>query len=40
MIGSYTMDTSRLQQFLGPEYPQVIQYTTEDALKDSFRSGG
>ena len=27
MIGSYTMDTSRLQQFLGAEYPQVIQYT-------------
>jgi UDP-glucose 4-epimerase len=37
MIGSYTMDTTRLQQFLGPEYSRVIQYTVEDALKDSFQ---
>lgn len=36
MIGSYTMDTSRLQQFLGLAYPQVIQYTVADALRDSF----
>jgi len=36
LIGSYTMDTTRLQQFLGPDYPRVIQYTVEDALKDSF----
>jgi nucleoside-diphosphate-sugar epimerase len=36
LIGSYTMDTSRLQQFLGNEYPNVIQYTIEDALRDSF----
>ena len=27
LIGSYTMDTARLQQFLGEHYPQVIQYT-------------
>jgi nucleoside-diphosphate-sugar epimerase len=40
MIGSYTMDTGRLQEFLGTEYPRVIQYTTEDALKDSFKAGG
>ncbi len=40
MIGSYTMDTTRLQQFLGPEYPRVIQYTIEDALGDSFKSRG
>jgi nucleoside-diphosphate-sugar epimerase len=40
MIGSYTMDTTRLQQFLGAEYPRVIQYTIEDALKDSFNSSG
>ncbi len=40
MIGSYTMDTARLQQFLGPQYPQVIQYTVEDALKDSFKNSG
>jgi len=40
MIGSYTMDTSRLQQFLGEQYPQIIQYTIEDALRDSFHSSG
>ncbi len=40
MIGSYTMDTTRLQQFLGAEYPQVIQYTIEDALRDSFNISG
>jgi nucleoside-diphosphate-sugar epimerase len=39
LIGSYTMDTSRLQHFLGPDYPRVIQYTIEDALKDSFKAG-
>ncbi len=38
LIGSYTMDTTRLQQFLGPDYPRVIQYTVEDALRDSFKS--
>jgi nucleoside-diphosphate-sugar epimerase len=38
LIGSYTMDTTRLEQFLGPDYPRVIQYTVEDALKDSFNS--
>ena len=36
LIGSYTMDTTRLQQFLGADYPRVIQYTIEDALRDSF----
>jgi nucleoside-diphosphate-sugar epimerase len=40
MIGSYTMDTARLQQFLGSDYSRVIQYTIEDALKDSFNSRG
>jgi nucleoside-diphosphate-sugar epimerase len=40
LIGSYTMDTTRLQQFLGPEYPRVIQYTVEDALRDSFNGRG
>jgi nucleoside-diphosphate-sugar epimerase len=38
LIGSYTMDTSRLQQFLGPDYQRVIHYTVEDALKDSFNA--
>ncbi len=36
LIGSYTMDTTRLQQFLGSDYTRVIQYTIEDALRDSF----
>jgi len=36
MIGSYTMDTTRLQQFLGPDYPQVIRYSVEEALRESF----
>jgi nucleoside-diphosphate-sugar epimerase len=40
LIGSYTMDTARLQQFLGADYSRVIQYTIEDALKDSFKSSG
>lgn len=38
MIGSYTMNTSRLQQLLGSEYDQVIKYTVRDALADSFNS--
>ncbi len=36
MIGSYVMDTRRLRAFLGPEYEQVIRYTCEQALADSF----
>ena len=36
MIGSYTMDTTRLQQFLGPDYPRIMRYSLEDALRDSF----
>jgi nucleoside-diphosphate-sugar epimerase len=36
MIGSYTMDTTRLQQFLGTEYSSVIQYSVEEALRDCF----
>jgi nucleoside-diphosphate-sugar epimerase len=36
MLGSYTMDTSRLQQFLGPDYPDVMHYSVEEALRDSF----
>lgn len=36
MIGSYTMDTTRLQQFLGSEYRHIIRYTVEEALADSF----
>jgi len=35
--GSYTMDTTRLRKFLGSDYEDVIRYTIEDALADSFR---
>ena len=38
VIGSYMMDTTRLQQFLGPDYSQVIHYSVEEALRDSFAS--
>ena len=37
MLGSYTMDTSRLEKFLGSDYSRVIQYSVEDALRDCFR---
>jgi nucleoside-diphosphate-sugar epimerase len=37
IIGSYTMDCTRLQQFLGTDYKDVIRYTVEEALADSFR---
>jgi nucleoside-diphosphate-sugar epimerase len=37
MIGSYTMDTSRLQKLLGDEYTNVIQYTVDEALADSVK---
>ncbi len=35
-IGSYIMDTTRLQKFLGADYEKVMQYTVQDALADSF----
>lgn len=36
MIGSYTMSTARLQQFLGKDYEKVMQHTVEEALADTF----
>lgn len=36
MTGSYTMDTSKLEKFLGAKYPQIIRYTVEEALADTF----
>jgi hypothetical protein len=36
ILGSYTMDTSRLRQYLGKDYEMVIQYTISGALADSF----
>ena len=38
MIGSYTMDSSRLRAFLGGDFDRVMQYTVEQALTDSFRA--
>lgn len=38
MIGSYTMDDSRLRAYCGPEFDSVIQFTVEQALADSFRA--
>ena len=36
ILGSYTMDTGRLQAFLGKDYENVIRFTIQDALADSF----
>ncbi len=36
LLGSYTMDTSRLRIFLGDEYRKVIHYTCEEALAETF----
>lgn len=35
LIGSYTMDTSKLRHLLGKDYERVIRYTNEAALADS-----
>lgn len=37
VVGSYTMDTTRLRNFLGSDYKRVIRYTVEQALADTFR---
>lgn len=37
ILGSYTLDTSRLRQFLGNDYEKVMQYTISQALADSFQ---
>ena len=36
LCGSYTMDTSRLQQYLGPAYDEVIRHTNDSALQATF----
>src|SRR5205814_7135683 len=36
ILGSYTMNTRRLQQYLGKEYGNVIRYSIAEALADSF----
>jgi len=36
--GSYTMSTDRLRRMLGSDYADVIQYSNEAALRDSFET--
>jgi nucleoside-diphosphate-sugar epimerase len=38
MTGEYTMNTDRLQKFLGQDYENVIRFTIEEALADCFKS--
>lgn len=40
LIGSFTMNTARLRAFLASDYGQIIRFTHEEALLDSFRPGG
>lgn len=37
LIGSYPMDTGKLEKFLGMDYEQVIRYSTDAALLDAMR---
>ena len=36
LLGSYTMDTTRLRKLLGPEYPHIIRHNVANALAESF----
>jgi nucleoside-diphosphate-sugar epimerase len=36
LVGSYTMDTTRLRKFLGANYTDVIRYTNTDAFLDNL----
>jgi len=36
LVGSYTMDTTRLRKFLGSNYSDVIRYTNIDAFLDNL----
>lgn len=38
MLGSFLMDTARLQAFLGDEYSNVIQHTTTSALREGVKN--
>lgn len=40
LCGTYTMDTTRLQRYLGPAYEEVIRHTNESALLDTFQTAG
>ena len=36
LIGSYTMDTSKLHTLIGKEYHDIVRYTSEAALTESL----
>jgi nucleoside-diphosphate-sugar epimerase len=36
LVGSYTMDTTKLRKFLGPNYTEVIRNTNVDAFLDNL----
>ncbi|HEX7960345.1 MAG TPA: NAD-dependent epimerase/dehydratase family protein [Terriglobales bacterium] len=36
LVGSYTMDTTKLRKFLGPNYTEVIRHTNIDAFLDNL----
>ncbi|MBI3668727.1 MAG: NAD-dependent epimerase/dehydratase family protein [Acidobacteria bacterium] len=36
-LGSYTMDTTRLQDELGPEFEEVVRYSSREAFSDALR---
>jgi nucleoside-diphosphate-sugar epimerase len=36
MTGEYTMNTDRLQKFLGSDYREVIRFSNADAFADTF----
>lgn len=36
-LGSYTMDTTRLQQELGAEYLNIVRYSSREALREALR---
>ncbi len=36
-LGSYTMDTTRLQRELGPEFEKLVQYSSREAFLDALR---
>jgi nucleoside-diphosphate-sugar epimerase len=37
LIGSYTMDTSKLRHLLGKQYEQIVQFTNESAIVDTMK---
>ena len=37
MVGTFLMDCSRLERLLGAEYSEVIRFTVEEGLRDTFR---